>query len=408
MGQSNFNVTALATSNGGMGRLDDKFKSITKKLLQAQKALREYTLLLENEIATRKQAEEKLQALVCAQDAARPADVALPEMLDRLGTSPSLWRQLRDTYHSIRFMPIMIWSHAKKRREEAGIPTLRQCTIAFGTLLQHPWYSFKAIEALVVDECQPFWQKLPTRFLKFSRQNYSKDFSTADRAAILLNHYAYLPRHLSQAFLSKIVTGQAVVWEMDAETSSLEICLTTSSPTDREGELTLYFKMNAVGIYAMSFVIVPAGLVGVNNSGSAILVTRLQGFKGQDNLVKFATKSMVDISIPRVLMSALCGIALALEIKHILGISADKQVSTGSVSHPQDFASAYDEFWTLLGGNRLASGYFHFPAPLPEKSYALIKRHRWSRVKNRRAFRRKVTEHVRQKLGDARIDTCWQ
>ena len=94
---------------------------------------------------------------------------------------------------------------------------------------------------------------------------------------------------------------------------------------------------------------------------------------------------------------ALCFLVLP---GHPLGINADMSICGGG--GPKPLLYAYDEFWNSIEGKRLASGYFHFPVPLPLKPFTQIKKNHKARVKIRRIFRQQVTEDVRNKVQGAR------
>ncbi len=241
----------------------------------------------------------------------------------------------------------------------------------------------------------------PTIVLKFLSPSYANEFSTADRAAILANHYEYLQYCFSQAFLDKIIHAQAPLWEASVEECYLGIRLSIMHSTKCDGELSLNFQANATDVYMLCFVIVPGRLMGADEE-QVICVTELAGKKGCADLINFATKSVGDVGPRLILMAAMHGIALALNIRHIFGISAANQVSFEGESLSGNFASAYDRFWDSIEGKQLSSGWFYFPVPLPEKPLALIKQKHRPRVKSRRAFRAAVTNCVREQVEKAR------
>jgi uncharacterized protein VirK/YbjX len=168
-----------------------------------------------------------------------------------------------------------------------------------------------------------------------------------------------------------------------------------------EGELNLYFQVNSVEVYVLSFIMVPGRLPGADVENS-IFITRLQGTKGCADAIKLATKSVGDVSPPLILMAAVQGIATALGIKFILGINSKDHVSTDGRPPTRDLISAYDEFWVSIEGKRLPSGLFLFPIPLPDKPLVLIKQNHRPRVRSRRAFRNSVAQRVSAEIEGAR------
>ena len=293
-------------------------------------------------------------------------------------------------------------AYVRKTRDWGPLAILRRCAVVSRLVFYHPVSFFKVIDALAASKFASLVRKDPIIFLKFSWPVYSNGLSTADRAVLFSTHYEFLHRRIAQPFLNKLIGGRAILWEKPVGSSNLSVCLDIAPPTYGEGELSLHFQVNSVDVYVLSFVIAPARVLGLD-ADHAIFITRLQGIKGYADSIKLATKSVGDVSPTLVLMAAVQGIALALGIRHVLGISAKEQVCTEGKPPTQDFISAYDEFWSSIEGKRLASGYFHFPVPLPEKSLVLIKQNHRLRVRARRLFRSDVSERVRRELEATRV-----
>ena len=231
---------------------------------------------------------------------------------------------------------------------------------------------------------------------KYQLDLYSKDFKPKDRLKALTYHYSFLKNNLSNFFLKQISTARTLIWVRHKDEHNLMIWLVIAPTTDLEGELSLYFQVNGTDIYILSFVVVSTDLCKYNleKPAPAILVCRLQGFKGQAEKVKDSTVSMGNISPGLILMDALEGLALAWGIEHVFGICAEFQIYNKTAKHQADFVAAYDHFWEAIEGKQLDSKYFYLNCPLPVKPIEKIKENHRTRVKARRAYRREVSKEI--------------
>lgn len=289
------------------------------------------------------------------------------------------------------------------RTEDWGIfAVLRRFRTIARLCLLHPLAFFKVTATLGAPKLQCMVRRNPLILLKFSWPVYSNRLSSLERANLLSTHYEYLRRHVSQDALDRLWEVGITLWESVVAGTYQGVSLFIAPPTYGEGEMTMLFRVGPDAVYTLSFVIVQGNALGLKG-GHAVFVTRLQGTKGFASSIRFATRSVGDVSPPLILMAAVEGVALALGIEHVVGISAGEQVCTYGGPPTPDFVSAYDDFWTSTEGKRLPSGRFHFPVPLPEKSMTLIKRNHRLRVRNRRAFRRSVSGRVRTILEGVRV-----
>ena len=193
---------------------------------------------------------------------------------------------------------------------------------------------------------------------------------------------------------------QATLWESRVEDCSLAICLNVTAPTYGQGELSLRLRANNADIYELCFVIAPAHLLGVD-SDQVIFVTGLQGTKGCADLIKLATRSIGDVGPRLVLFAALQGIAMTLNIGHIVGISSAEQVSAAIKPPNSNFVSIYDDFWASIHAKRLASGCFQLAVPVPRKPLLLIRRNHRLRARDRRVVKDAVMNLVCEQLKSA-------
>ena len=267
-------------------------------------------------------------------------------------------------------------------------------------LFLHPVIFYQAINTLAAKKLSKLVRRDPFIFLKCCLESYSRDLSPVDRATMFVAHYKWLQSQFVQDFLDRIVADRGeVVWQQHEEALVLEMFLQITPATNVSGELSLHLRANGTAIYALYFLVVPARPLGIN-ADQAIFLSSLHGMRGQLDLIRRATKAASDVSPNLVLIAAAEGIARGLGIEHVVGINAGMSMCGGD--SPKSLLCSYDEFWDSIEGKRLASGYFHFPVPLPLKPLKQIKKNHKARVKVRRMFRQQVSEDVRNKIHGAR------
>jgi len=257
----------------------------------------------------------------------------------------------------------------------------------------HPHTWFKVVRALTASGTQPVARADPRIAFKYLGGYLGTDLSQRERASILIDHYTFLKDRVEQGFFQKIVDGRIELWKHAVSNHLFRICVTFSRSNHDEGDLSLIFQSDHIDIYTLSFTIGPGSVAGLT-ANHAIYIGRVQG-KGKGlHLIREATRSCLDISPSALLLAATNGVAMALELEHIIGIGADEQISGYADSRPEGLIHAYDEFWLASGGVRLVRNMYHLGVSSQEKPIQAIKRNHRSRALRKRVFRTLVREQV--------------
>ena len=229
---------------------------------------------------------------------------------------------------------------------------------------------------------------LPFKYL--SKFYISNGLSTKSRAAAITHHYGFLRNNFCDALLADTLHRRALILEDITDSAATRIYMTLSSQIFKEGELSLYLQVDDVDIYVLSFSFVSGEIVG-STEDTVILIGRIQGMRDCFPQIRAATKALHDISPPALLVSALQGIAEALDITCMAGISAADHVAKSSDKCPE-LIDNYDAFFVALGANKNQSNFFVGDFLAPEKPITLVKRSHRSRALKKRAFKRKISE----------------
>ena len=260
-------------------------------------------------------------------------------------------------------------------------------------LLTHPRTSAALARVFGSSKLRPLLQIEPRLMFKFLGDYLAADLSRSERAALLLHHYAFLDARAEGDFFQRLAEHRLELWQHVVGEHVHRIVLLLPRTPHGEGDLSLLFETDGDDIYNLSFTIGPGTIAGLP-ARDAMYIARVQGKgKGLDQ-IRDATKSCQDVSPAALLLAAAEGIAEALDVEIMIGIGASVQAATSYVGQPENFAKAYDEFWTAMGGSRLARNMYRLEGPSPGKSILSVKRGHRSRTHRKRRFKRTVKELV--------------
>jgi uncharacterized protein VirK/YbjX len=320
-------------------------------------------------------------------------------MLDMQTTSPTAPAQM---------VPRRLGLARRVTRELIGsgwATGVARCIKAARLLLNIPLH-IRVMKALAAPEVRIVKERDPKVLFKYLTYYLARGLSRSERAEMLIGHYACLARHLDRSFLARVCDEPLVLWHQEIDGDSFRIRLGFSAGTHAEGDLSLVFEGNALSLFTLSFTIGPGSVFGLP-ARPVICVARIQGKGKGFERIRHATKACRDVAPPLLLLAALQGIALALDITDLVGVDAGNQISLEGGEQPAGAPSTYDEFWLAQGAGRIDRQMFHLPVPLPEKPLALVKQKHRGRVIQRREFRNSVTEQALRRFreGALRIES---
>jgi hypothetical protein len=260
-------------------------------------------------------------------------------------------------------------------------------------LLRHPRTSLTLAQLFASSKMRPLLRIEPRLMFKFLGDYLASDLSRSERAAMLFHHYAFLNARADHEFFARIAERRVELWQLEVEEHVHRIWLSFPRTPHGEGDLTLLFEADGVDIYTLSFTIGPGSIAGLA-CRDAIYIARVQGMgKGIDR-IREATKSCGDVSPAALLIAAAEGIAQALDVENMIGIGADVHVVLKKTGRLENLVKAYDEFWTTLGGSRLARNMYHLTVPGSAKSILEVKRDHRSRAHRKRRFKKAIREQI--------------
>lgn len=238
--------------------------------------------------------------------------------------------------------------------------------------------------------------RLNLRFpLKFAAENYLvRGIGTKERKLGFLHHYERLKQALPEEMLRSILRDRVSIFEVSEGGRQYRVTAHLSRPWDKEGELSLTLDMDGTDLYVLSFSIVPGKILKLAAT-EVLLVTRIQGTRGEFKSIQQTTKSLHDVAPASLLMSALQGFGEALDAQEIVGISAVRQSAYNEL-YKEIFFRSYDEFFIDIGLMKTDDDLYRSPIPIPEKPMQDVKRGHKLRTKEKRVFKREIADTVRR------------
>jgi len=227
--------------------------------------------------------------------------------------------------------------------------------------------------------------RLPFKHL--TRDFLVRGFTIPARAACLMHHYRRLHAALPDLLLRQILRGEVPLVEL-LEGGRFTISIGPSWSSHKEGELSLNLHVDGEVVFVLSFTIVP-GWVVESSAAEIFLITRIQGVKGCYPQISRATRALHDVAPAALLFAALQGVAGALGVHAMAGISAVRQIAYEE-QYAVAFHTAYDAFFAELGIAVTSAGFFLSPLPIGEKPLQTIKQGHKLRTREKRAFKQNI------------------
>jgi len=285
-----------------------------------------------------------------------------------------------------------IWRHRFSRKI-----TFANMFIVFPLAIISNWRTqLKILKAVSTPAMSPVYRTQPQIPFKYIYDEYlSKTLSTPERAAALCYNYEFLNSTLCDKFLLEIAIGRVTIYENVISDNKYSIVIGIEKIYFNEGELSIELLVNTHSVFIFSFTIVPGNILG-SDKNSVIFLTRLQGAKGAFELIKCATKDMIDISPPHIIFAALSGFARGMKIHCIYGLNSESQICSTEDDNSK-FKLSYDNLLTSMGGNKCNNGFFYFDIS-DNKTLPITNRHHRSRKKKQRSLKTTINECVYHKI----------
>lgn len=256
-------------------------------------------------------------------------------------------------------------------------------------------------QALVETIDQPQTRAIRARFprvqYRYTLPYLSTSLDWHERWSALKSHYEFVNQTFCADFSQRVLDDRLEIWREEREGQNLSVHIQGLCPVTRhrEGELTLCFKMGGMPIYKMSFSFVRwsdlglARISGVLPGDLALYVGRVQGVSGTMTAIRAATALLGDVAPQDLLMSVLSGLAQALGVNQVIGVSDETCVSCDTIAL-SDSSFSYLHFWSRYNAQQLTGGHNLVSLPVAEKPLSEISAKHRKRTQRKRDFKRQV------------------
>jgi uncharacterized protein VirK/YbjX len=225
----------------------------------------------------------------------------------------------------------------------------------------------------------------------------SRSLDSQAKLKTVLHNYNFIRKSFNQGALAEIFKTGIVCWSEQISDSDNSVVLSTSKALEFEGSLSLFYKMNGITLYTISFTFVPARCFEVA-ADTLIFISNSQGVFNQLENISKATKLNRDITPAFILMTVLESLAISLNIPSAIGVGIKNQLSFSANSNYNKFYSNYNEFWEIFAGKKLPSGDYLLSYPLQHKPISSIRQKYRNRTLAKRRRLETISDHCSSNL----------
>lgn len=302
---------------------------------------------------------------------------------------------LKDSAQLLSF----VYRELLARRQFGGeLSFIRTCVRLLG-VLAHPHTHWRVVSAVRGKHTRSLLVSYPRVVYRYTLPYLSSVFVRSVRAQILQTHYGFLNTRLQAEFFKKVLDDALTLWSFNVPEHTFAVTMAGPCP-DREGELTLRFKMDGTMIYRLAFSLMDASMVSASNeagpraSGLILYIGQVQGCKVDFELIRQATKTCLDVAPPDLLMAALFGVAEAWGISAIAGVAYEHCLTIDKLKELKKLKAGFDlsAFWDRYRAPQNEQGHHILGLPFVDKPLSEVKANHRGRTSAKRAFKREVLQ----------------
>jgi uncharacterized protein VirK/YbjX len=238
--------------------------------------------------------------------------------------------------------------------------------------------------------------RFPNYSNKYITEYLAKSFDKNTRRDILKFHHLYLAAQVSDRFYEQILQSRPILWSETVDGACYSISMSFNPQWHSEGDISLTFDRGDVALYEVSFTIIPGHFAGCTTE-QAVLVGRIQGRKGQAELIRAGTRACHDIAPPNLLVAGVESIAAVLGVRALAGVSNREQLAKSVYDMPGCYFD-YDTFWQTYLIERRDAPIFAIQVPFPEKPIEQVSVTHRRRARNKRRLKKTNCRECRQNI----------
>jgi len=246
----------------------------------------------------------------------------------------------------------------------------------------------------------PFYRNLLEVSPRLRRQHLtsylSRSFNARSRHLAAFHHYQAVRKLLTEDFIVGLLADGVPLWIHTVEADEFCIVATQNKLHPYEGDILLTLRQDGQRLFQVSFSIVPGKELNMDDD-SVLLIGGAQGGRPEDEHLKHVVRTHSGVAPSHLVLAAVRGVAQALDISAIAGVSNAVQLVKTRRGH-EPFSFDYDAFWPMFGGLASEDGIFALPVQPYEKSLLEVPRTHRRRTRKKRQFKGEVAASVRGSL----------
>jgi uncharacterized protein VirK/YbjX len=254
------------------------------------------------------------------------------------------------------------------------------------TLVMGHWQLVRLMQSR---HTHPLVQRYPKMLHRYLASNFAASFPLSWRRKILFNHYRYLIDRVDELFFERLLENDFELWQHEVDGVAFTITLALTGTHHNDGDLLLTFRHDGHALYQLAFSIVPGFVVG-SEIENIMLIGRVQGVRGQLEMIRRASKLCSEASLPQLLVAAAHGLAGSLEIQQLAGVKSAESIYA-------DIWFDYDAFWRSFIHTETPR-FFLISVPIPEKPLIDISRAHRRRTRIKRQLKAAIASSAYQRF----------
>lgn len=216
------------------------------------------------------------------------------------------------------------------------------------------------------------------------------------RTAALLAHFDWMLQHFSVAAVESFyATGVHQLFAQTYPEGTVRLTLQPGRTLGREGELELHLQLNDTSVMRAAFSILPSAMVGVQGTGSVLVIGNMQGLRDVNQEIKTVTQKMERTRPHNIVMTALQGLVQGWMLTRLVGVANDKHVYASYRSLSKRVGQSYDTLWQELGAQtRTRGAHWNLPSVWEPKSEHDVPSNKRSQLRRKNEIRQKIFDQV--------------
>jgi uncharacterized protein VirK/YbjX len=180
--------------------------------------------------------------------------------------------------------------------------------------------------------------------LYLGRPYLARSFNEAEKNRCRFFNASFVVSAFRGRLINRFLSRGIWLYDDEIDGASIRIVLCVTPDQKHEGELSAAFFLDGRALYILGFNFIPGSVVGLPDP-ETILIVRMQGSQGVYAEIREATKALSDVSPQVALLAAIDGVAQALGLRHVVGVSGENCLGRKDELPLEPFLKSYDEFF---------------------------------------------------------------